>query len=71
MSCGVGLRCVSHLALLWLWHRPTATAPILPLAQELTYAVGVALKGKKRRCIVGVRKGGTKSLKKDLREGFS
>ena len=26
--------------LLWLWHRPAATAPIRPLAWELPYAVG-------------------------------
>ena len=27
-----------------LWHRPAATAPIRPLAQELPYAAGTALK---------------------------
>ena len=32
MRCGVGRRCGSELALLWLWHRPAATAPIQPLA---------------------------------------
>ena len=30
--------------LLWLWHRPAAAAPIGPLAKELAYAAGVALK---------------------------
>ena len=30
--------------LLWLWCRPPATAPIQPLAWELPYALGVALK---------------------------
>ena len=30
--------------LLWLWHRLAATAPIQPLAWELPYAAGVALK---------------------------
>ena len=34
--------------LLWLWHRPAATAPIRPLAWEPPYAAGVALKRKKR-----------------------
>ena len=34
MSCGVGRRCGSVPALLWLWHRPAATAPIQPLAWE-------------------------------------
>uniref|UniRef100_A0A8D0Z604 Glycine cleavage system H protein n=1 Tax=Sus scrofa TaxID=9823 RepID=A0A8D0Z604_PIG len=32
MSCGVGCRHGSDPALLWLWHRPVATAPIRPLA---------------------------------------
>ena len=43
MSCGVGRRRSSDLALLWLWSRPEATAPIQPLGRELPYAVGVAL----------------------------
>ena len=28
VSCGVGRRCSSDLALLWPWHRPAAVAPI-------------------------------------------
>ena len=32
------------LALLWLWCRPAATAPIRPLAWEPPYATGAALK---------------------------
>ena len=44
MSCGVGRRHGSDLALLWLWRMPVATAPIRPLAQEPPYAVGTALK---------------------------
>ena len=47
MSCGVGHRCGQDLALLWLWCRLAATAPIRPPAWELQYAVdavGVALK---------------------------
>ena len=48
MSYGVGCRCVSDLALLWLWHRPAATAPIRPLAGEPPYAKGVALKKQQR-----------------------
>ena len=43
MNCGVGHRHGSDLALLWLWCRPTATAPIRPLAWEPPYASGVAL----------------------------
>ena len=37
------------LALLWLQHRPAAAALIQPLAQELPYAAGMALKRKKRK----------------------
>ena len=42
MSCGVGPRRGSDPALLWLWHRSAATAPIRPLAWGLPYAAGVA-----------------------------
>ena len=44
MSWGVGHRCGSDLAWLWLWCRLAATALIRPLAWELLYAMGVALK---------------------------
>ena len=47
MSCGVGRRCSSDLALLWLWYRPVATAPIGPPAWEPPYTTGVALKRQK------------------------
>ena len=47
VSCGVGCRCGLDPALLWLWCRPAATAPIGPLAWEPPYAVGAALKKKK------------------------
>ena len=45
------LRCGSQtwLALLWLWHRLAAVALNLPQAWELPYAVGVALKSKKKK----------------------
>ena len=46
MTCGIGLRCGSDLALLWLWHRQAAAAPIQPLAWEPPYATRVALKSK-------------------------
>ena len=46
MSCGVGCRHGSDLALLWLWHRLAAIAPIQPLAWELPYVEGAALKSK-------------------------
>ena len=35
MSCGIDHRCGLDLTLLWLWHRPAATAPIRPLAGNL------------------------------------
>ena len=44
MSYGVGHRHGSYLALLWLWYRPVATAPIQPLIWEPPYAMGAALK---------------------------
>ena len=36
----------SELGLLWLWRRPAASALICPLAWELPYAKGAALKNK-------------------------
>ena len=42
VSCGVGCRRGSDPALLWLWRRPEATAPIRPLAWEPPYAEGAA-----------------------------
>ena len=49
MSCGVGCRLGSDLALLWLWRRLAATAPIRPLAWEPPYATGVAQEIAKRQ----------------------
>ena len=48
MSCGVGCGHGSDPALLWLWRRPVATAPIRPLAWEPPYAAGAALEKAKR-----------------------
>ena len=42
MSCGVGHRCGSDPALLWLWRRLAAAAPIRALAWEPPHAVGAA-----------------------------
>ena len=42
VSCGVGCRCGSDPALLWLWRRPVAAALIRPLAWEPPYAAGAA-----------------------------
>ena len=44
MTCGVGHRCNSDPALLWLWWRPVAAALISPLAWEPPYVMGAALK---------------------------
>ena len=49
MSCGVGHRRGSDPTLLWLWHRPAATAPIGSLALEPPYAVEVALEKAKKQ----------------------
>ena len=49
MSCGVGHRRGSDPALLWLWCRLAATALIRPLAWELPYAMGAALKRQKEK----------------------
>ena len=49
--CELWCRSQTHLdlALLWLWHRPAAVAPIRPLAWELPYPAGAALKKKKKK----------------------
>ena len=48
MSCGVGRRHCLDPALLWLWRRLAATAPIQPLAWEPPYAEGVAQENGKK-----------------------
>ena len=52
MSRGVGCRCGSDPKLLWLWCRPAAAAQIQSLAWELPYAVGAALKKKKKKKVI-------------------
>ena len=44
MSYGVGRRCGPDPALLWLLCRPATAAQIQPIAWELPYATGMALK---------------------------
>ena len=44
VSYGAGCRRSSSLALLWLWCRPAAVAPVRPLAWEPPYAANAALK---------------------------
>ena len=48
MSHGVGRRCGSGPALLWLWCRLVATAPIRPLAWEPPYAMAAAVEKAKK-----------------------
>ena len=49
MGYGVGCRLGSDPELLWLWHRPAATALIRPLAWETPYAAGAAQESAKRQ----------------------
>ena len=46
-KCGVGCRCGLDLA--WLWYTLAAVALIQPLAWELPYAAGAALRKKKKK----------------------
>ena len=48
MSCGIGRRCSSDPALLWLWCRPTATALKGPLAWETSVCCGYGPKKTKK-----------------------
>ena len=49
VSCRVDGRRGSDPVLLWLWHRPVATALIRPLAWEPPYATGAAQERAKRQ----------------------
>ena len=49
MSCGIGHRRGSDSELLCLWLWLAAVAPIRPLAWEPPYAVGMALRSKKKK----------------------
>ena len=49
MSCGVGHTCSSDPTLQWLWCRPASAAPSQPLAWELPYVVGIALKSQQQQ----------------------
>ena len=44
-------QCVKDLVLLWLWHRPVATALIQALAWEPPYVAGAAPQKNKKRKI--------------------
>ena len=49
MSHGIGCSCGLDSVLLRLWCRLAAVAPIQPLAWELPYAAGAALKKQKKK----------------------
>ena len=59
MNCGVGCRRGPNPALLWLWCRPVAMAPIRSLAWEPPYAPGAALEKAKRPNKKAVKKEST------------
>ena len=67
MSCGVGRRCSLDPALLWLWCKLAATAPVQPLAWEPPYAVSAAqkdnTKNKDKKVSVCRVEGGLSSVK--------
>ena len=48
-SRSVGRRCGSDPGMLWLWCRPAAAAPLPPIAWELLFAAGRAVKTKKKQ----------------------
>ena len=52
MSCGAGCICSLGPVLLWLWCKLAGVAPIRPLAWEIPYAVGTALKKRKKKKII-------------------
>ena len=73
ISCSIGHRHGLDPALLWLWCRLAAAAPIQPLAWELPYATSVALQRQKKknqkikspRCSVRENSSSFQSLRKD------
>ena len=69
MSCAVGHRLGSDLALLWLCCGLAAAALIAPLAWELPYAAGVAPKKKKEGRMEGREEGKKEKEGKRKKEG--
>ena len=70
VSCGVGCKYVSDPALLWLWCRLAAIAPIQPLAWELPYTSGVALESKAKKKKKTDKKQKTKPRKQKRHRAF-
>ena len=73
MSCGVVHRCGLDMVLLWLWCRLAAVSPLGPLASEPPYAMGVALKSRKKKNVGwggrGGRSEGSLSMEQPGHEG--
>lgn len=65
-SCGVGHKCGSGPAWLWLWHRLAAFALLQPFASDVPHAAGVALKEIAVSWIFGVLFYETDSLLKQV-----
>ena len=65
MGCGVGRRCGSYLALLWLWLRPEATAPVRPPGLGTSHMPCVALEKDEK-----TKKKKKKKKKKKIQEYF-
>ena len=67
MSCCVGCRCGSDLALLWLWCRLAATALMGLLAWEPPYAAGTAVEKRQRQKIKKKKEVHFKSLNTNMK----
>ena len=65
MSCGIGCRRGSYPALLWLWCRQAATAPIRPLIWEPPSAAEAAQEMAKRQKKEKEKKKKERLFKKD------
>ena len=71
MSCGVGHRHGSDPTLLWLWCKPAATAPCAPLAWEISYAEGAALKKQKKKQLFGHFGEGSHNSQDEMKQDVS
>ena len=49
VGCGLGRKCSSDPSLLWPWPRLATAASLRPLAWELPYAMGAALKKREKQ----------------------
>ena len=70
VNFSVGPRHGLYSVLLWLWCRLAAAAPIRPLAWELPYATGAALKSKKYNKKRKLKTYAQKHLQRNVHENF-